>query len=77
VLRRIRLREASHQLPRNRPCYSNIGFFLAGRRGSGRGSPSPIFSRNLIFSRLAMTRTGIGLGLIRLSGRARRRLGPE
>ncbi|MEA5417519.1 serine hydrolase, partial [Synechococcus sp. BA-132 BA5] len=64
VLRRIRyVRPASSF--RDRPAYSNIGFFLAGELAAkAGGQPFAELSSDLIFQPLAMTRTGVASRLI-------------
>jgi len=64
VLRRIRYVKPATSF-RDRPAYSNIGFFLAGELAAAAGGqPFTDLSRNLIFQPLAMTRTGIASALI-------------
>jgi CubicO group peptidase (beta-lactamase class C family) len=64
VLQRIRhVRPASSF--RERPAYSNIGFFLAGElAATAGGQPFTDLTRGLLFQPLAMTRTGTASSLI-------------
>ncbi|MCP9791879.1 serine hydrolase [Vulcanococcus limneticus Candia 3F8] len=64
VLRRIRYVEPATSF-RDRPAYSNIGFFLAGELAAqAGGQPFPELTRSLIVEPLAMTRTGVASRLI-------------
>ncbi len=64
VLRRVRYVEPATSF-RDRPAYSNIGFFLAGELAAkAGGQPFPELSRSLIFEPLAMGRTGVASTLI-------------
>jgi CubicO group peptidase (beta-lactamase class C family) len=64
VLRRIRYVEPATSF-RDRPAYSNIGFFLAGELAAkAGGQPFPALTRSLIFEPLAMSRTGVASTLV-------------
>ena len=64
VLRRIRYVKPASSF-RDRPAYSNIGFFLAGELAAkAGGQPFAELSNDLIFQPLAMTRTGVASRLI-------------
>nr|WP_286194863.1 serine hydrolase [Synechococcus sp. CCY 0621] len=64
VLLRIRYVEPATSF-RDRPAYSNIGFFLAGELAAkAGGQPFPELTRSLIFEPLAMTRTGVASTLV-------------
>lgn len=64
VLRRIRYVEPATSF-RDRPAYSNIGFFLAGELAAkAGGQPFPELTRSLIFEPLTMGRTGVASTLI-------------
>jgi CubicO group peptidase (beta-lactamase class C family) len=64
VLRRIRYVQPATSF-RDRPAYSNIGFFLAGELAAqAGGQPFAALARTLIFQPLAMTRTGVASSLI-------------
>jgi CubicO group peptidase (beta-lactamase class C family) len=64
VLRRIRHVKPATSF-RDRPAYSNIGYFLAGELAAqAGGKPFPELTRALIFQPLAMSRTGIASSLI-------------
>jgi CubicO group peptidase (beta-lactamase class C family) len=64
VLRRIRFVEPATSF-RDRPAYSNIGFFLAGELAARAGGrPFPALASALIFEPLAMGRTGVARTLI-------------
>jgi CubicO group peptidase (beta-lactamase class C family) len=64
VLRRIRYVQPATSF-RDRPAYSNIGFFLAGELAAkAGGQPFAELARSLIFTPLTMTRTGIASTLI-------------
>ena len=64
VLRRIRYVKPASSF-RDRPAYSNIGFFLAGELAAkAGGQPFAELSSELIFGPLAMTRTGVVSRLI-------------
>jgi CubicO group peptidase (beta-lactamase class C family) len=64
VLHRIRHVKPATSF-RDRPAYSNIGFFLAGELAAkAGGQPFPTLTRTLIFEPLAMTRTGTASTLI-------------
>lgn len=64
VLRRIRYVKPATSF-RDRPAYSNIGYFLAGELAArAGGQPFTDLTRTLIFEPLAMTRTGTASTLI-------------
>ncbi len=64
VLRRIRYVEPATSF-RDRPAYSNIGFFLAGELAAkAGGQPFPELTRTLLFEPMAMGRTGVASTLI-------------
>ncbi|MBE9172869.1 serine hydrolase [Cyanobium sp. LEGE 06143] len=64
VLRRIRYVQPASSF-RERPAYSNIGFFLAGELAAAAGGqPFTTLASALLFEPLAMTRTGVASSLI-------------
>ncbi len=64
VLRRIRYVKPASSF-RDRPAYSNIGFFLAGELAAqAGGQPFPALTSSLLFQPLAMARTGVASRLI-------------
>ncbi len=64
VLSRIRYMQPASSF-RERPAYSNVGFFLAGELAAAAGGqPFTDLAASLIFEPLAMTRTGTATALI-------------
>ncbi|MFM7676084.1 MAG: serine hydrolase [Synechococcus sp.] len=64
VLRRIRYVKPATSF-RDRPAYSNIGFFLAGELAAGAGGqPFETLARTLLFEPLQLEHTGTALALI-------------